>query len=639
MESGIELIYFLKHNFSTSGCGKTRTCFDLGRIRFIIYFDCFADQDIQLLIEKLKVISLPKKTAEAQVEFEKVSLKLIQCLFISRLIVLTQLRKHNSSLEPFEWLCYQRSRRTQQLFKAIFFKLSENSCDTISRLFSNFGEPLLQSQQLPLLLIFDESQQLLDQLENDYCSISSNKKGISNFKFEHPRSLFSFLARCVVNYESIWCGTHMRIRNMELFSSAAAGKPEKVFVFTDFNYLQPQHIAILLERFLAFSITDSRLLGEICHFLQGRPRFISQFLINLVTSNSIGENMAIIQEKFNNYREMLISSQQSSYIGSLYAFWADRFSAVIGSLTNITSQKQVVSQILLESCVSSMFSDSPGQIEFNPEIADMVSTGLVMISKIDDKYHCFMVEPMSISAGLNYFAAQNPYVILDYFSSQLFTSTTNARNFTPQQRGNLMELVIAVRFLQGWWLESCFAKYLPSDARSIAKPIGVIDCRNAKNDDFNYFFQNLENHQFPLLILPSTNAAPDISYSRFNCYIKTTWTSNSKTSIFVNSGECNKNISTMNPKNWYKSSSLEGQCQKILDNSGSFRFIHIRFELPFTAPGQKFISCKSDSDETIICVDLSQPFAKEFFGEAFVEKYKEYISSVVEDTTKLKYSK
>ncbi|KAI8891956.1 hypothetical protein BC833DRAFT_612966, partial [Globomyces pollinis-pini] len=625
-DTGVELPYIalsklqrkLKVLIGVSGCGKTRTCFDLGRTRFVIYFDCFADRDIKLLIETLNAIVPSKKTAAVQVEFESVSLKLVQCLFLSRLIVLSQLRDQDSSLTPFDWLCYQRSSRTQQLFKALFFQLSGNSVYTILRVFTYFAGPLLQQQPSPILLIFDESQDLLNHLQSGYHSITSNKNGIRNFEFEHPRSLFSFLARCVVNYESIWCGTQMQIRNMELFSSAAGGKPD-VFVLTDFNYLQPTHIAKLLERWLNFDIEDPQLLNDLT-----------------------GDRLIILREEFNDYKASLIfpEPQHKVFNGSLYDFWENRYRCIIEAFQSCSdfSKQKLIADILLELCVSNLFSDSPVYLEFDPETADMVSTGLVMISKLNNKYRCFMVEPMALSAGVNFFATQNREIIFDYFASHLFTKIDNPLNFTPQQRENFMKLVIALRFLQGWWLEPGFDAYLPSYAQFIPKPIGIIDCRNAKNNDFNYFFQNLQNHQCPLLILPLTNAGPDILYSKMSCYIKTKWTSNSNTSIFVDADECNRNVLTMNPKNWYKSSSLQQQCQTILNNSGNARFIHMRFELPFTAPSQNFNSSKSDSGDTIICVDLNQPIAKDFFGEKFVNQYKAFISSVVKDTAYLKFS-
>lgn len=82
----------IKVLIGVSGCGKSRTCFDIGRFRFVIYFDCFADLDIKELVSRLIILAPKLKTAESQVEFEMHSQRLIKCLLLSRLIVLTQLR-------------------------------------------------------------------------------------------------------------------------------------------------------------------------------------------------------------------------------------------------------------------------------------------------------------------------------------------------------------------------------------------------------------------------------------------------------------------------------------------------------------------------------------------------------------------
>lgn len=548
--------------------------------------------------------------------------------------MLTQLQEKIANLSSFDWLCYQRSRRTQGLFKHIFGILANVPIEIITLLFGQFEDKLRS-----LILIFDESQHLLKKLVGDYHSLVNDE--ITDGKFEKPRSLFSFIARFVVDYESIWCGTHMRIRNMELFASAAGGKPDGVFVFTEFNYLQSSDIAKLLDIWLNFKISDLGLLAEICHFLAGRPRFISHFVITLSSNSGKGDKLNILREVFSDYRNSMISPQKKESIGSLYWFWDDRYSYVIEDFVSDDSklaERKLVSDILLKLCVSFMFSDSPDSLEFDPATANMVSTGLVMISKVEDKYRCFMAEPMSLCAGLNYFATQKSDAILGYFSSQLFTSTYSPQNLTPQERGNLMELVIAVRFLQGWWMESRFAKYLPELSIPISAPRGVINSRNAKESDYNYFFHNLENSAFPFLILPSTNAGPDISYSIFKCYVKTSWSCNSKTSAFVGSDECKKNVQTMNPANWYQASTkLYENCQNILKQSQR-KFIHMRFELPFTSPGSLFDSFISDTDDTTICVDLSKPFAKEFFGSTFIDEYTKFVASIVEDPGKLNFA-
>jgi hypothetical protein len=53
----------------------------------------------------------------------------------------------------------------------------------------------------------------------------------------------------------------------------------------------------------------------------------------------------------------------------------------------------------------------------------------------------------------------------------------------------------------------------------------------------------------------------------------------------------------------------------------------MRFELPDTAPSMKdTFSCGTEDDDYIICVNLDSPFAQDFFGGSFVQKYKEFVS-------------
>jgi hypothetical protein len=145
-----------------------------------------------------------------------------------------------------------------------------------------------------------------------------------------------------------------------------------------------------------------------------------------------------------------------------------------------------------------------------------------------------MAEPIVLCAGLNCLADKAPETLMVYFSDQLFTGI-GAPNLTPHERGHMMELVIALRFIQGWWLEPKLQKYLPDwvIALKTPKPFGVMDCRSKGSSNINMFVQQLRNKQFPWIVFPSTNAGPDLRYSVFCCYVKTTWTPKSKSTIYV----------------------------------------------------------------------------------------------------------
>jgi hypothetical protein len=143
------------------------------------------------------------------------------------------------------------------------------------------------------------------------------------------------------------------------------------------------------------------------------------------------------------------------------------------------------------------------------------------------------------------------------------------------------------------------------------------------------FVQQLRNVNYPWVIFPSVNAGPDLRYSVFCCYIKTTSTANSQSTIYVDAHECKKNVDTMNPANWYSSQkSVQKEC--LTEIKSGLKFIHIRFELPDTAPSMDnaFLSGQKDNDY-IICVNLMSKFAEYFFGDSFVEKYREFVSRLL----------
>jgi hypothetical protein len=181
----------------------------------------------------------------------------------------------------------------------------------------------------------------------------------------------------------------------------------------------------------------------------------------------------------------------------------------------------------------------------NSEV-DMISTSLVMMKEVNGDWQMMMAEPLVVSAGLNYLMKTGKSELMKYFSRQLFEPVL-APNPTPSDRGNMMELVVVLRFLQGWWADEevdvLSGKIFPSwfDPKKLEKPKGVVDCRYSEFQSAFMFRQQLLNACFPYVLLPSTKAGPDVRYSVFICNIKTTWTSSSNSSMYVNARACGEN--------------------------------------------------------------------------------------------------
>ncbi|KAI8828273.1 hypothetical protein BJ741DRAFT_626872, partial [Chytriomyces cf. hyalinus JEL632] len=435
-----------------SGCGKTRTCYDYARHHWCLYFDCAKDSDVQAMIGLLKTKNPPIKNDYTQNVFEVYSETMINALIATRLLVLKILRKQ-SNVDPFGWHCMQRSGRSRLVFEQIFSELISYSGNLVSQIF------LRLKSEFDGRVIFDESQQLLDILTADYRSSKSDLQGISRNKLKFPRSLFSFATRHIIKHQlkSIWCGTHMRIRNVDLIYSAAGKKPTDVHIFTNFSYLKPAWIRK--------DIIDSQetLFLEISNFLQGRPRFF--------TSD--------VREAFQSYCRLVTTRAGSSAEFSLYDFWAQRIS---WSIEPIVNENDPFSRRLL--CVTSLFGNRTRK-NIRAEM-DLVSTCLVM-------WQAFMTEPMVLGAGMNFLADQHPHA--------LFFAPVEAPAMSPAER--------AIRFLQGWWLEAGLKELLPKWVHKleIPRPVGFMDCRFKSGDP-----------DFPWVICPPSNAGPDLRYSVFSCH-------------------------------------------------------------------------------------------------------------------------
>ena len=610
-----------------SGCGKTRSCYDLCRHRWCLYFDCSIDDDFIYMLDQLENCRPSEKSEQSQQTFENHSKRLIKCLIGARLFVLKSLRDINTNLTSFDWLCTQRSRRTRLLFYRIFKKLSNSNGSLSSALYEKLKDILQKEGHI----IFDESQTLLEKLKFDYRSSKDFQKAITRGVFENPRSFFSFLTGTIIQsgLRSIWCGTHMKIRSMELIHSSAGGKSDGIFVFTNFNYLTATNIAQLLSKWLKLDThTDPIFIESASHILQGRPRFLISFLHRLRNISDHSRLVTIL----NSYCSLMTTQiGKEDFDSSLYSFWYQRIQFDIVPIEYTGTglhEKKLIKDILIKLCISWLFGDGESIMYF-PHL-DMVSTGLVMVKNEGDNWTAIMAEPLSLTAGLNYLADQDSDVLMDYFANQLFVPM-GSPNLTPQERGNMMELVITLRFMMSWWKDPSVKQYLPQwlEDYTIPKPRGVLDGRGG-TDSHIIFIQQLRNPSFPWIVLPHTNAGPDIRYSVFSCCVKTTWTKNSETTMFVSPEECRKNIKSTDPTCWYSS---QRNINREVQDSLSY-LVHIRFELPYTAPlfanGKEGVSDSSlEGNYSKLFIDLNSDLAVPFFGAKFVEKYLKFVKEVL----------
>ena len=125
------------------------------------------------------------KTDKVQAKYEDLSETLIKCLIATRLFILQVVLETNPNLKYFDWLCIQRSRRSQIIFREIYSRVTKLEYSTLH----DFYSKLIEKRHC--VLMFDESQTLFDVLKYDYRSTKDHQKSIKNNGFfEHPRSFF-----------------------------------------------------------------------------------------------------------------------------------------------------------------------------------------------------------------------------------------------------------------------------------------------------------------------------------------------------------------------------------------------------------------------------------------------------------------
>ncbi|KAJ3405848.1 hypothetical protein HDU80_000680 [Chytriomyces hyalinus] len=299
---------------------------------------------------------------------------------------------------------------------------------------------------------------------------------------------------------------------------------------------------------------------------------------------------------------------------SPYYFWRRRINWVVKPFVGSKDSAESVASLLVK--LSVYFLVFPSHL-------DMLSTHLVSVHCDSVEWDATMTEPLILSAFLNYAANLNPYAIVDYLGAFMF-APIGSGNISALERGHIMELIIAVRFMQAWWLESEMEEFLPAWVTSlkISKPRGVFNCR--AGGAANMFRQQLPNSKFPYIVLPPTNAGSDLWFSVFSCSVKTTSTAASKTSISIAPADCRQNLETMDPANWYKSQeNMRAEVSKEIENHP---FVHLRFELPDTASGMKSdFKSGPDGKNHVICVNLQSKFALKFFGKNFIRNYREFV--------------
>ncbi|RKP16519.1 hypothetical protein ROZALSC1DRAFT_25180, partial [Rozella allomycis CSF55] len=605
-----------------SGAGKTKTIFDIARHRKVIYFDCYSDIDFACLKNKCYEMS-PKLnlTTSLQIEFERKVGRHVMALVCSRLLIwerLVECRKLDER-DYFGWLCYQRSKRTQNAIKKVYLKLCDFDVSGIFESFYSNGYP-------NFYIAFDESQTMLEpsgQLHQSFRSFSQSGPMVVNGELVHPRTFYTFLVNyfnLVTFVPCLWSGTHLRLKDVSLYKTAACGKVDNFLVWTEFSFLGIDDLMKLARRFLRFPDVNTPgahdllfLIENVFYFLQGRPRLFFRFLERLVETQ--GDSlMDRILNTFENYFYEMTHDQGADNVTSFYSFWRKHFYTNLVPFVSSDTLAVTVSSTLIDLLFKSLLSEGTGKLKMFQSTVDLVSTSLVMLKK-DNTY--VMAEPMVIHAGLNYLSSFKANPIITMICDRIFDWVTS-----PQEKGRLVEILLAINLrLNPWWKNEIAKKYEIPDLGET--PTGLLDLRTGENLPF-YFIQSF-NPDFNFAILPPEKAGPDFRYKHFFAYGKTTWTSQN-----VSTADSVKNAESMDYNSWYKSLKNINDEVKILANRHVSSYFHLRFEFPFppyssSSYGKTVIL--ADQSKTIL-IDINHELTALLFSDEFVTRYKAHVKNL-----------
>ncbi|KAI8832268.1 hypothetical protein BJ741DRAFT_692318 [Chytriomyces cf. hyalinus JEL632] len=193
-------------------------------------------------------------------------------------------------------------------------------------------------------------------------------------------------------------------------------------------------------------------------------------------------------------------------------------------------------------------------------------------------------------------------------------------DLTLQERGHYMELIIALRFIQGWWQDRDLNGFLPLWVRKLEMqiPARILDCRRNESG-LNMYLQQQSNPTFPWVTRPPVDAGPHLQYSAFSGYVKTP---TSQSTLYAAADDV-QNLMEMD---------LVGRREnqpsippQFSNKPQTRRRVHMYFQLPGTpSPLNGHVESRPVGNDHVIHVSLKSDFALKFFGIKFVKAYKQF---------------
>lgn len=618
---------------ATSGSGKTSACLEVAKNKKALYFDCCEDLDFSYIIAQIKLQAndnIEIFTAECVAYY--VVLILVREQLLEKILQQTISGGLDSDAGNNNWKYFslQRTIGFQTLCKSIIIELQSRFKFMIN------SAARLNSE----VIILDEANWLLNVHENKFPSSDS----------QIFRPLLYPLVKCNKEFsyvKTIYAGTHVSIKDHALIASGASGgKVEKLkiqsrFDFNTFETIQTLLKGVLTPQAFGFLEKEKSLLGWCCWVLQGRVRTFAAFLQRLANYKQEKSDLMDLdipdEQKFdeetemlqfikgfrivlNDYVDLMTDSQGSAEKISMYSFWERARSKILfpmeGSQPNPADAVPVISA-LVECLFNYYYLDEENEERKLSYKVDLVDSALIRLHVIEEKmrFEYTMAEPLALLAGFNFLRVNFP--AHDYLGNLLVTRMT-ATGTTAQAFGDNFELLVALRTIQGWWIQipdndevwNDLDPELKNSIQDLRAPKFVFRQKGKGPIDYSMMNFIWDSHYY---ILPDKNLGPDGLWKFMSFNLKTSQ------GTHVSSEECKKNYKFTDIENWCKKDDTKRR-NNFKDILKKIHLVHFQIEFPFSNPKNKKKKVEKLHDRTIIHVDINSPWAKHIFGEEVLKR-------------------
>lgn len=603
-----------------SGCGKTRTCYDLCRSgkQFGVYFDWALHMDLNRFKSDLVMITSQFQSLSRE-EFSKRSLNIVKKIVVCRLLVLeTLISAFGETFKPqmfFELQQYANSETSLIAKVASVLSRLRKPKDTIAldQLYATLKK---WSVNYKICLIFDEAQLMLEVQKGCYPSSKDSSK-YENGHYVEPRSFFSLMAHFVIQERlmTVWSGTHLRLGDVALLASSVASKQEQIpHVFTNFNFLTSKLIKKLLDLWLR---TDSETLKlKIARKLAGRPRFLCSFIEDLYGHTY--ESDLELSRIFNKFYQSITIDRYSDF--SLVKYISACEGKTMKEFAPEKNSEFNPDHLIMDRIIDLLYDYFLLDMRRSPKLGDkwydgLVSTAIIMIGNDSDGRVC---EHAVADSAVHHFRSRNRDVLVEkILRGTSFTDGDEA------SRGKAVERICAIRLREGFFLREEFEHYLPISVQKLIEdgvlltPEGLVDCRTNDLERSDWLRRSFLNPSATHVVFPDARlGGADLVYACFSFHIKTKWSDVNSWDLKLSIAECKRNEATMD-------ATLK-EDDELAKRAQNTPWVRICIELPLSGKLEKMRRLNKlnsgnelvthDGNITTITVDMYSKFTRSFFG-------------------------